>query len=292
MPRRVAPDCTSGRGTSGAATFTFVTVVQRCLLLTGATRASTACTISSTASPKPQPSSCARTWLRPCRVLTSARTSPRSTARRFSSRKLSSVRPHAARGKLGNRCDRSGGSARRAARRGPAERGPLDPCAAAPDARGAAVAVTSAAHGVEIGIGAARQLRVIVVPTPLPHASVHVVDVPGIRGVAADLLGMAVRSNPAVIRLYADGSQLLAQRIAEGGHRAGAGAAGVLPLHLGRERERPVRRQRARAVSRLGQTRTERLGFGELIQYTGTLSPSPNSADGNRSGKVPITRFQ
>lgn len=51
--------------------------------LTRAARASSACSSSSTASPKPQPTSCARTWMRPKRALTLARTSAGNVSNSF-----------------------------------------------------------------------------------------------------------------------------------------------------------------------------------------------------------------
>ena len=121
-------------------------------------------------------------------------------------------------------------------------------------------------RGIQVGIGAARQLRVIPVPAPLEGVAVHVVQAPGVGGVAADL-GGPIERRPRlgpVVRLALEVRLLAAELVAERGGRRRPGPAGVFPLRFGGQPELPILREVAGLAAELGELLAERLRLGEV----------------------------
>ena len=112
----------------------------------------------------------------------------------------------------------------------------VGPAAAATDAGEGAVTVPRSGHGVEVGVGAARQAVVEPVAAPFEDVAGHIVNVPGVRGIAAYFAGPVERRTylGAVIGEFAKEVRLAAaERGAKGSSHGRAGATGVFPLRLG-----------------------------------------------------------
>jgi hypothetical protein len=93
------------------------------------------------------------------------------------------------------------------------------------------------------------------VAAPLRDVAVHVVQAPAVRGVPADRRRLAAirPGGRAVVGLRTvEVGLLAAQPISEGRGRRGPGAAGELPLRLGREPVLPPRLEPARPTLELG----------------------------------------
>src|SRR5262245_42881135 len=119
---------------------------------------------------------------------------------------------------------------------------------------------------VQVGIDAAGQLRVGPVPAPLVGVAVHVVQPPGVGGVAADFGGPA-RRRPRlapVVRLPLEVRLLVAELVAERGGRRRPAPAGVFPLRLGGQPELPLRGEVARLAAELGEFLAERFRLGKV----------------------------
>ena len=104
------------------------------------------------------------------------------------------------------------------------------------------------------------------VATPFEGVAVHVVQAPGIGGIAADFGGAAEGWSGfgAVVRLAFEVRLLAAEFVAKGGGGDGAGAAGVFPLGLGGEAEFPIAGDLIGLASELGEFAAEGFGFGEV----------------------------
>src|SRR5262249_54329342 len=127
----------------------------------------------------------------------------------------------------------------------------VGPAAAPAYPREGAVPVPGASHRRQVRIDATRQPGVGPVPAPLVDVAVHVVEAPGVGGVAADP-GRAIERGAgrgAVVRLAPEVRLGAAQAVAERGGGRGPGPAGVLPLRLGGQPERPALRQITRPAA-------------------------------------------
>src|SRR5205807_2658155 len=100
---------------------------------------------------------------------------------------------------------------------------------------------------MQIGVGAARQLRMVPVPAPFEGVAVHVVDAPWVWRVAAHLCSTSARRSRhrPVVWLAFEVRLLAAELVTKGSRRGRARAAGVFPLRFRWKSDLPTVRQLA-----------------------------------------------
>src|SRR5207302_6447823 len=100
----------------------------------------------------------------------------------------------------------------------------------------------------------------------LEDVAVHVVQPPGVGGVAADFGGPTKRGprfGP-IVRLPLEVRLFAAELIAKGSGRRRSGSAGIFPLRFGRQPDFPVLWEVARSAAEVGEFPAERLRFGKV----------------------------
>ena len=111
------------------------------------------------------------------------------------------------------------------------------------------------------------------VAAPFEGVAVHVVQAPGIGGVAADFGGAAEGWSGfgAVVGLAFEVRLFAAEFVAEGGGGGGAGAAGVFPLRFSGEAEFPIAGDLIGFASELGEFAAEGFSFGKIDVADGEI---------------------
>ena len=124
------------------------------------------------------------------------------------------------------------------------------------------------------------------VATPFEGVAVHVVQAPGIGGIAADFGGAAEGRSGfgAIVRLAFEVRLFAAEFVAERSGGGGAGAAGVFPLGFGGEAEFPIAGDLIGIARELGEFAAERFGFGEVDVADGEVVAGRKFC-GERAGK-------
>src|SRR5687767_2536848 len=112
---------------------------------------------------------------------------------------------------------------------------------------------------MQIGVRTSRQPQMVPIAAPFEYVAVHVVESPGIRGIAANSCGTIERRTllGAVVRLPLEVRQPATERVAKRGRRRRPGPAGVFPLRLGRQPELPIVREGAGLTRALGESLAE-----------------------------------
>src|ERR1051325_6266431 len=143
----------------------------------------------------------------------------------------------------------------------------VSPGATAAHAREGAVTVRDSLYCAQIGIETTRQPGVIPILAPFEDVAMHIVQAPGVGGVASDRSG-AVQQRPrlgaVVWFLPVEVCLGTAECLAEGSGGGGARAAGIFPLGFGGKPDLPGLRQFAGGVALGGQGSAKVFRFGEV----------------------------